>query len=232
MSAPVRRRRRAPIAMFAAVVVAVAVAAAALSTGAIVDAADPVGSIDAISTPAVAGAVAKRMVTPSSDLVSVYERSGLSAGVRDRALAAARAAGDPATVTHGFTVGMNAVRRGGAAVLQASGPGGGLWQFPLNVSALPTASIAAVMGPDVSGPVGVGQIVISATSAAMHGAQVGDTLDLVASSGALVAFTVGQIASDDTTGGSEIVMSDDQAGVLGATTETSVLIYGQIDRSG
>jgi hypothetical protein len=232
MSAPSRSLRRAPTVTFTALLVVLAAAVAALLGGAMAGADDPVGSIAAISTPAVAGAVATRLVTPTTDLVSVYERSNLSAGVRDRALAAAQAAGDPATVTRGFTIGMSAVRRGGAAVFRASAPGAGLWQVPMNVTAMPPAAIASVMGTAVSAPVGAGQVVISTTTAAMHGAQAGDTLDLVASSGALIPFTVGLVATDDITGGSEIVMSTDQAGVLGATTDTSVLIYGQINRSG
>ncbi len=223
MPATVPWHRRASVAMAIAVVLVVCVVIA--STAA---ADEPLGTIEA---PAAAERVATAVSRQAADLVAVYERSALSTGVRDRAVAAAAGVGDPATVTRGFTVGLQAVRRAGATVLQASGPGGGTWQFPLSVTAIPADAIAAIMGRTVSAPIGLGQLVISATTAALHGAQVGDTFDLVTGSGSLLPFIVGMVAGDDTTGGSEILMSTDEASALGATIDTGVLIYGQLDHA-
>jgi hypothetical protein len=227
MPATVPWHSRASVALWSCFILVVSVSVVVSVLVASTAAADePLGTVDA---PATAERAATAVDQPAADLVAVYERNTLSTGVRDRTVAAAAAVGDPATVTRGFTVGLQAVRRGGTAVLQASGPGGGTWQFPLSVTAMPSDAIAAIMGRTVSAPIGAGQLVISATTATMHGAQVGDTFDLVAASGALLSFTVGMVASDDTTGGSEILMSTDEANALGATIDTGVLIYGQLD---
>jgi hypothetical protein len=56
-------------------------------------------------------------------------------------------------------------------------------------------------------------------------------LDLISGDGSIVHLTVGRVAPDQEVGGTEIVMSTDQADSLGASLSTSVLIYGQFDRA-
>ena len=87
------------------------------------------------------------------------------------------------------------------------------------------------MGRDVSSIISAGMVVMSETSAGINHAQAGDILDLVAANGSIVQFIVGRVAPDAEVGGAEIVMSTAQADDLGATLPTSVLIYGQFDRS-
>jgi len=107
----------------------------------------------------------------------------------------------------------------------------GSWYFPMSVTALPMDSIGVVMGRDVSSIISQNQVVMGATSAALVGAQAGDVLHLQSADGSIAQFVVGRVAPDDEVGGTEIVMSTSQADLLGATLSTSVLIYGQFNRT-
>ena len=192
-----------------------------LATSLPTDAALP---IDAVDGPAVATEVAGPLELPY-DAVSVFQTGELTAGIRDAALAAANDVNAPAVVGRGFTALLTSVRRGGGIVQASSGAG---WAFPMAVTALPLEAIGGVMGRDVAGVIAQGKIVMGATSAAIRGAQVGDLVYLV---GAPAPFTIGRIGTDQEVGGTEIVMSVEQANQLGATIPTRVLIYGQFDRA-
>lgn len=171
------------------------------------------------------------------DLVSIFQTGEMTTAVRDAALAAARAAGAPATIGRGFTIGMKRVRRGEAILQEASDPvcrftaPRSCWVFPMSVTALPTDVIAATMGRAVSGPISAGQVVMGETSAGLRGAQAGDTVDLVSAGGQMVTFTIGRVAPDAEVGGTEIVMSLEQADLLGSNRTTRVLVYGPPNRA-
>ena len=122
------------------------------------------------------------------------------------------------------------VTRNGVPIHAAPGPLGS-WYFPTSVTALPMDAIAAAMGREVSKFISVGQVVVGATSASITGVQAGDVLHVVSGDGSVVPFVVGRVAPDEEVGGTEIVMSTDMADALGAVIPTSVLIYGQFDRS-
>lgn len=184
----------------------------------------PLPGIDSVAS---ATATAQPLDLPV-DAVSVYQTGELTAPVRDAALAAASAAGAPAVVGRGFTVGLSRVRRGATIVQQSTGPG---WAFPMAITSLPVEAIRAVMGRQIAGVVNGGAVVLNQLSASLRGAQEGDVLDMRAFNGATVSFTVGLVAPDDAVGGAEIVMSTDQAALLGGTLDTRVLIFGQFDRN-
>jgi hypothetical protein len=196
------------------------VLAGVLSGTLVTDAAGP-----ALDAPA---AVAQPAVSVASTVaaVSVYQTGQITAPVRDAALAAAADVGAPAVVGRGFSVGLTRVRRGAAVIQQAEGAG---WAFPMAVTALPLDAIGAVMGRSVSGPISEGQVVMGQTSAAIRGAQAGDVIDVVAANGTITSFAIGAIAPDAQVGGTEIVMTVDQASALGAVYDTRVLIYGPVD---
>jgi hypothetical protein len=179
---------------------------------------------------AASGGAPARNVTQPGDLVSIYNFGPLQTAVVDAAIAAAVDAGAWGVVGRGFGIGLAQVTRGGTAVHQAPGPLGS-WYFPTSVSALPLDSIGAAMGREVSKIISVGQVVMSETSASFSGAQAGDVVHLVAADGSLVQFLIGRVAPDAEIGGTEIVMSTAQADVLGAVLPTSVLIYGQFNRT-
>jgi hypothetical protein len=183
-----------------------------------------------LSEPASASAPARRVVPASigTDLVSVFQSPSTSAEVVARAQAAAHAAGGVGTPRTGFSIGMTQVRRG-ATVVQAAPSG---MRIPMGVTALPAEVAARVMTADVGAALRhPGTVVLGRTSADLRGARAGDTLDLVAAGGGLVTFTVGLVAPDPDVGGAEIVMTTDDARRLGATTVTSVLLWGFGSRS-
>jgi len=165
---------------------------------------------------------------PNLDAVSVYQTGELTAPIRDAAMAAAQDVGAPAVVGRGFSAGMTRLRRGATVIQQSTGAG---WAFPMAITALPLNAIGAYMGRAVSGPISQGLVVMSQMSASIRGAQVGDTVDLMAANGGVHTFTIGAIAGDDAVGGTEIVISTDQADILGATIATRVLIYGPLDHT-
>jgi D-alanyl-D-alanine carboxypeptidase len=179
---------------------------------------------------AAAGGAPAVNVTALGDLVSIYNFGPLQPAVTDAAIKAAVDAGGWGVVGRGFGIGLVQVTRNGAPVQQAPAPLGS-WYYPTSVTALPLDSIGAVMGREVSKYIAAGQVVMGSTSASLSGAQAGDALDLVSADGSIVRFIVGRVAPDDEVGGTEIVMSTAQADSLGATLGTSVLIYGQFDRT-
>jgi hypothetical protein len=166
-------------------------------------------------------------ITSLGDAVSVYQTGELTATIRDAAFAAARNAGAPAVTGRGFSAGMTAVRRGGNVVQQSSGSG---WAFPMSITALPLDALGGILGRAVAAPISQGQIIMGQTSANLRGAQAGDTIDLMTAGGGIATFTIGMVAADGDIGGTEILMSTQQADVLGASLDTRVLIYGHFDR--
>jgi len=122
---------------------------------------------------------------------------------------------------------MVAVWRGANPVQQA--PAG--YQIPMSTTVLPVSAIGALMGRPIASVVGGGSIVMGATSAGLRGAQAGDSVVLVAADGTQRTFTIGFVAPDDTVGGTEILMSNEQADSLGVTTVSRVLLFGFGDRA-
>jgi D-alanyl-D-alanine carboxypeptidase len=183
----------------------------------------------AVDTAAAGGAPAVN-VTPPGDLVSIYNFGPLQTAVANAAISAAAEAGGWGVLGRGFGIGLVRVTRAGVPVHEAPGPSG-LWYFPVSVTALPLDSIGVAMDRDVSQIISEGMVVMSETSAGLNHAQAGDIVDLVSANGSIVQFIIGSVAPDAEVGGAEIVMSTVQADALGATLPTSVLIYGQFDRT-
>ena len=203
---------------------AVVMACALLGQALASDAVSPVASITGAGTPTAPASY----ITVLGDAVSVFQTGELTAPIRDAALGAADDAGAPAVVGRGFSAGLTAVRRGGSVVQQSSGPG---WAFPMAITALPLDALGGVVGRKVSAPISQGQVVMGQTSASLRGALAGDTIDLMAADGSIITFTIGLVASDAEVGGTEILISTQQADELGAILATRVLIYGQFDRT-
>ena len=204
-------------------VAAVAIACALLGQSLAAPADAPVASLDnaaAALTPAV-------YITSLGDVVSVFQTGELTATTRDAALAAASDAGATAVTGRGFSVGMTSVRRGPTVLQQSSGPG---WAFPMSISALPLEALGGIFGRTVASPISQGSVIMGQTSAGLRGAVAGDRIDLLTAGGSTVTFTIGMVAADGDIGGTEILMSTQQAAMLGATLDTRVLIYGRFAR--
>ncbi len=197
---------------------------AVFTSGLVADAAVPVATITDSAT-ATATAVP---VEQPFDAVTVYQSGALTAPIRDTALAVANGLGVPAAVGRGFSALMTGIRRGGTFIQKSSGAG---WAFPMAVTALPLEAIGGVMGRDAASPVATGMIIMGQTTASLRGAQQGDVVDFVGPYGTTVSFMIGRIGSDAEVGGTEIVMTNQMADLLGAGVETRVLIYGQFDRT-
>lgn len=175
-----------------------------------------------------AAVVPAAYITALGDAVSVYQTGELTAPIRDAALAAATDVGAAAVTGRGFSTGMTAVRRGPAVIQQSSGSG---WAFPMSMTALPLQALGGIIGRTISAPISQGTVVMGQTSAGLRGALAGDTIDLMTAGGGTVTFTIGLVAPDSDIGGTELLISSQQADLLGATLDTRVLIYGHFDRS-
>lgn len=169
-------------------------------------------------------------VTPAVDVVSINERGPMTAAVIAAAERVAVAVNAPSVHGRSFNVGLWAVRRNDAPVQIAGEGSSGVWQFPMSTTALPVEAIGRIMTAPVAAAVARGQVVLNQTSAGLRGAQVGDTLDLIAADGNSRRFVLGYIAPDADVGGAELVMSTDQADVLGADVISRVVMFGQFSR--
>jgi hypothetical protein len=225
-----RRNRVRRYRTIAALLAMATVAAMPFATGgAAAPAPDPlVDPLDGVSAPARSSAPAAR-VAHDVDTVSINQFGEMSAGLRSKAEQVALAIDAPSVPGRGFTIGLYSVRRGDTVVQQAAG-NGGVWQYPISVTALPVDAIGRVMSLRVSGLIAQGLLVMSQTSADLRGAKSGDTVELIAADGAARSFVLGAVVPDAEVGGTELVMSFEQADVVGATIVTRVLIFGQFAR--
>lgn len=162
------------------------------------------------------------------EVVSFTERGGLTAGLVGPVTNAAMMLGVPAVYGRGFTMGMYRITRGNTVVRQSSGPG---WAIPMAMTALDLQTIGDIMGRQVSGPIGQGQVVMSQSSATFHATAVGDRIEFLAANNTIVTFTVGLIAPDVLLGGTEILMSTVTAATVGANTNTRLMLYGKFDHA-
>ncbi|MFN8022666.1 MAG: M15 family metallopeptidase [Acidimicrobiales bacterium] len=184
---------------------------------------------EAVST-AAAGAAPATRITPPVDVVSIGVSGVMPPAVIATVEDVGRQINAPSVLGRSFNVGLWAVRRAEAPVQLAGEGASGVWQFPMSATALPVEAIGRVMTAPVAAAISQGFVVLNRTSANLRGAQVGDTLDLIAADGNARRFVLGYIAPDAEVGGAELVMSNDQADVLGATRVTRVVLFGQIDR--
>ncbi|MFM8311645.1 MAG: M15 family metallopeptidase [Ilumatobacteraceae bacterium] len=214
--------RPARSAIICAAMLAVAVSAAAVV---VVDGAPPAQGGDGLLLPASASATAES-IEPVGDVVTVFERGDLTAALRDRVVAAARSAGAAAGTGRGFTGMMSALRRGDSVLQQARGPG---WAFPMAVTAFPPDVVRGLMGRGMAALVGGDLVVMGESSAAFHGVEAGDTIDFGINS-AITRFVISAVVPDAEIGGTEVLMTVDQARRLGANADTRVVVMPPFDR--
>ncbi len=166
-------------------------------------------------------------VPATSDLVSISQTSYVTSDVAARARAAAQSVGASIAEGRGASLGMLGVWRGATPVQQAP-PG---FQIPMSTTVLPVSAVVTLMGRPIASVVGGGSIVMGSTSAGLRGAQAGDSVVLVAADGSSRTFTIGLVAADDAIGGTEILMSNEQADSLGVTTVSRLVLLGFTDRA-
>lgn len=210
-------RRAARIGAVAAITVALLSASLPGSAGAPSAAIVEGASVDALA----------QSVRSSLEVVSVSQRGGLTIDTIWAAQSVANTVRVPVSLGRGFSLGLRKIMRGSTVVQTSLGAG---WGFPMAVTALPLEAIASIMGRDIASPISSGRIVLGQSTADLRGAMVGDQVQLITGSGAVVPFEVGLIAPDALIGGTEIVMSAAMASAIGATVDTRVLLYGSFDR--
>jgi hypothetical protein len=222
-------RFRARITLIGALAAALSVVATRQPT----DAVEPPAA-DAIAAVAFAGgasASARATRLPSvSDVVTINRLGPMRAADVAALESLATRLGVPSQRGRSFNIGMTSIRRDGSFVQVAAGPGG-LWQFPMAVTALPVEALGQVMSHRVSSVAASGGVVLSSTSAGLRGAAAGDLVDLVGETGSTVTVRLGAVVPDDEIGGAELVMSTDTADRLGVTTVTRIVLFGQFDRN-
>lgn len=167
-------------------------------------------------------------VSPLSvDVVTIFNSGPLDFDVATRAIAAAQAAGASVAIGRSASIGMTELRRGTTAI---QSPGDG-FAIPMGTTVLPPDLIGRTMGRDVSKVLTSSAIVMSTLTASLRGAEAGDRLDLIASSGAKVTFTIGAIVDDSITGGTELLMTPAAADRLGVSRLSRVVMWDFSSRS-
>ena len=63
-------------------------------------------------------------------------------------------------------------------------------------------------------------------TAELRGARAGDVVDLVASNGAVLQFTIAKVVPDEISGGTELLLSIEAAERLGVTRESRMVLWG------
>ncbi len=194
-----------------------------------------VGAIAAVLATSVAHAAAPTSIETTANVVSqavavattvesvsVTQTSALSNDVIGRAAAAADAAGGAWGIGRTASTPMRAVRRNGSPVQVA--PAG--YSYPMGTTVLPLSAIGAITSRAVAAPLARNQVVMGALSASLRGAVAGDTIELVAANGAVHSFVIGMVAADAVIGGTELLITIEQADQLGITTDSRVLMWG------
>ncbi|MEO1061101.1 MAG: M15 family metallopeptidase [Actinomycetota bacterium] len=157
------------------------------------------------------------------DHVVVWESGGFSS-------AALRAVGDSAAAVEMRAIVMDrasvasiGVQRDGEW-LQRVTPG---WQVQLSAMGIDPLGAATVLGADVAAIIGAGDVVMSARSAALRNAEVGDELLVRTPSGRTARLTIGGIAPDRRLRGAEVVMARSVALSLGVNRPQTAVIVGE-----
>lgn len=180
------------------------------------------GPSDSISDRARATQRAVPATAVASDVVTIYNSGALRWDVVDRSITAARAAGASVGFGRSASVGMIGLYRG-TSVVQAPPAG---FAYPMGTTVLPTDVVGRTMGRDVSQYLAPDALVMGSLSASLRGARAGDSVLLVAGSGAGVWFRVAAVLPDAEVGGAEFLMSTQAGDRLGISRLSRVVLWG------
>jgi D-alanyl-D-alanine carboxypeptidase len=159
---------------------------------------------------------------PVTERVTVSQFRDLEAGVQYAAFNAAAEIKAGAALLHGGTIGLRGLYRNGVAYALAPING----QYPMGSAAVDPASATELYGADVGRFLAAGSIVLSATSAGLFGARVGDVAELRRwSDGGLTRLTIVGIVPDERLP-AEMVLPTSTAAAIGFVRPSSVQIYG------
>jgi hypothetical protein len=144
--------------------------------------------------------------------MSVSTNASLTPSQAHAILAAAADAAAVGFPVRNPQVPMTAMMHGDSFIRHLTGG----WRLPMGVWVMPTDMVSIVGGADMANVLVSGQIAMGKLSADFYGAQVGDTVTLRDVHFKPVQFTIGAIVPDAFTDYGDLLMSPEQADVLGA----------------
>ena len=181
--------------------------------------------------PATASVQARRAPVQFGDVAVVYRLGGLDTVTSERAAQIATAAGGWATDGRTGTLHVRRVARAGNT-LHAPPDG---YTFPMVYAAFTPETAGWLLGFEVAAaaaeathPAGV---VLNAATAALVGAEQGDTIEVETRLGTLATLTVTAVVPEAWLGGTELVLTTPLADRLGETRSTRSIIWGFTDRA-
>lgn len=175
-----------------------------------------------------ASAPAERVVRRGMDvdLVSISNFRDLRDDVSAEAIEAVTTAGGSFAFGRSASLPMRRVTRGDD-VVQSAGVG---FAFPMGTTVLPAGAVAALMGADAATAIEGMGVVMSELSASLRGARAGDRIDVVASNGAVRTLRIAAVLPDNVTGGTELLVSEDVADLLGVVETSRIVLWGFASR--
>lgn len=181
-----------------------------------------------VDRPASASEPADRVVRRGMDVdvVSISNFRDLRDDVSADAIAAVATVGGSFAFGRSASLPMKRVTRGGE-VVQSAGTG---FAFPMGTTVLPTFAVAALMGVEAATALEDRGVVMSRLSASLRGAQAGDRIDVVAANGSVNTLPIVAVLPDEVTGGTELLISDDVADLLGVVETSRIVLWGFASR--
>ncbi|HWL45479.1 MAG TPA: M15 family metallopeptidase [Ilumatobacter sp.] len=176
--------------------------------------------------PAEVAVQADRTAVGFGDIAVVYQVGRVDAATVAASEQVASATGGWSTVGGTGTLHVRRIARPGATVYAP--PDG--YTFPMTFAAFAPETLGWLLGFGVAGdasaathPAGV---VLNAASAALSGAQAGDTIEVETRAGGRASLTVTAVVPREHLGSTEVVMTTDLAERLGETRQTRTIVWG------
>lgn len=186
---------------------------------------DLAGGVPDASVVAITGAGGgyRLLVGPVQDFLELWQPGGLRANAQAWALGVADRVGARATVWHRGTLDLVGVHRGFVAVQEVASS----WRVPMATLAVEPAASSPLLGRTLTSVLARGEVALGVASAALRGAAVGDTVEVLGWDGRTHRRRVGALADDSRTGSAELVLSIAEAGTLGFRRPFEVRIWGR-----
>ena len=177
---------------------------------------------------AIDGAGIRMTRQPPVPITSIWQAGGLTSSALAEVSAAVASAGGDAVVSHGGTLRVLSFARDGS-IYDQSQPG---WQMPFTIRAVDPAGSSRFFGGDVAGTLGRGEVVMSASSAALRGARAGDVVTFIGWDDRLHSRQIGSVVPDSRTGATELMFSVTDAATFGFSRPSSLWVTSIDDLAG
>ena len=166
--------------------------------------------------------VTREWTSPFEHAISISRPSGISLAIRAKIRGVAETIGAEAYPGRAAMFAMIAVDRDGQPVQKLRRG----MRVPMSATIQPDQDVRNLMSEAAADALVAGGIVMGESSARIRGARPGDVVTLLDKRKRPRTFTIGYVADDDVVGGSDLLLSPDQADILGATTVTRYTVTG------